>query len=127
MAESIRQMTPEEIAWVAGLLEGEGSFSRKKAISSSGRVLYYPQVSCGSTDEDVIEKLTEIVGVGHTYYRTFDNNDPTYRVNSKPMWTWYLRKSLLAAEFCTIVRPHLMTRRRDQIDTMINLWRESHE
>jgi hypothetical protein len=122
MAESIRRMTSEETAWVAGLLEGEGSFSRKKAITTAGRVLYYPQVSCGSTDEDVIEKLARIVGAGRTYYRAREEEQ-----NWKPVWEWYLRKTRLAVELCVAIWPHLSSRRRDQIETMINLWQESHE
>ena len=54
-------MTREELAWLAGLLEGEGSFFLVK--KKSGRS--YPRVSLNMTDEDVIERAANLLGRGH--------------------------------------------------------------
>lgn len=49
-------MTPEEVAWVAGLLEGEGYFSISSARHRQARVV------CSMTDEDVVRKLHVLAG-----------------------------------------------------------------
>ena len=51
------------LAWVAGLLEGEGAFVLAWHKSSAGP---YPEVrvQCNMTDEDVIRKLHASTGVG---------------------------------------------------------------
>ncbi len=49
-------MTENEIAYVAGLLEGEGCFDYN---ASNVR---YPRVRCESTDRDVIYWLRDVIG-----------------------------------------------------------------
>jgi len=50
------------IAWVAGLLEGEGCWSTHKGSRSGS-------LQCAMTDKDVIYKLKDIIGGGSIYYR----------------------------------------------------------
>lgn len=68
--------TRENIAWAAGLFEGEGCITTQKG--RAGRL------DLISTDQDVIRKFYAIVGVGRV-------NGP-YRPNSslghKPQWRW---------------------------------------
>ena len=49
-------MTDVELAWLAGLLEGEGSFLLHNGKTPS------PRVSVGMTDEDVIAKAAVLMG-----------------------------------------------------------------
>ncbi len=51
-------MTKTELYWVAGLLEGEGCFSRKSSGGTSRNIL----VSCQMTDPDVLKRLQRIAG-----------------------------------------------------------------
>lgn len=55
-------MRDVELAWVAGLLEGEGSFMLKRAGGRTVRNL--PRVTCSMSDLDVIHKLHRVVGFG---------------------------------------------------------------
>ena len=48
-----------EIAWAAGIFEGEGSFSTHAVYSKT-----YPRASVEMNDEDVVRRYHEIVGVG---------------------------------------------------------------
>jgi hypothetical protein len=48
-----------EIAWAAGIFEGEGSFSTHTVYSKT-----YPRASVEMNDEDVVRRYHEIVGVG---------------------------------------------------------------
>lgn len=61
----LRQMTETELAWVAGLIEGEGTF-----FCTKRRERRYPVIAVGMTDEDVIQKLYLLVGVGDIFITT---------------------------------------------------------
>ena len=57
--------TDADIAWAAGLFEGEGSFHLSKPTGPRRKVVReYARLSLGSTDEDVVQKFQAIVGVG---------------------------------------------------------------
>ena len=75
-------MTPDqELAWLAGLLEGEGTFFTVRSQPAGCRRSYfYPLVALGMTDADVVARVAGIFGVGwrlvsntrgkKKYYRT---------------------------------------------------------
>lgn len=72
-----------ERAWAAGLFEGEGCFGLYRA--NTGRHAYqYPRAEMTTTDEDVLRKFHEIVGVGGITGPHIDPRKPTY----KPKWHW---------------------------------------
>jgi hypothetical protein len=54
-------MSEADIAWLAGLLEGEGSFFMSR--TPNGDVMYqYPLIVVSMTDEDVIERVARFFG-----------------------------------------------------------------
>jgi hypothetical protein len=67
--------TESEIAWAAGLFEGEGCFS-----SSMGR----ERASMVSTDRDVLERFKEIVGCG-----TIGPGGKRQKSHHKVRWQWW--------------------------------------
>jgi hypothetical protein len=67
----------EEVAWAAGLFEGEGS------ITMSGR---YVHLQLSSTDEDVVWRFCEIVRAGRVYGPYTQDCTDGYR--RKPFWMW---------------------------------------
>jgi hypothetical protein len=71
----------EEIAWAAGLFEGEGTISQ---ISRHRQTLDL-QVAINMTDEDVLRRFDEIVGRGKVYgpYLPISHGD-----RRKPFWRW---------------------------------------
>ena len=50
-----------DLAWIAGLLDGEGCFTKK---SKRGRTI---MICCQMTDMDVLEKLKEKMGCGRIH------------------------------------------------------------
>jgi len=68
-----------DIAWAAGLFEGEGSISCYpiKCRINSIRT----DISLASTDKDVIDKFCSIIGVG-------DVKGPRLIENRKPIYYW---------------------------------------
>lgn len=50
-----------DITWLAGLLEGEGSFMMGRNIVS-GKVYRYPRVVVSMTDQDIIDRVAVLLG-----------------------------------------------------------------
>jgi hypothetical protein len=72
--------SPEEIAWAAGLFEGEGAISHIERRGSLDL-----QVALVMTDEDVVRRFDEIVDRGKVYgpYLPISHGD-----RRKPFWRW---------------------------------------
>ena len=62
-----RAVTPQELGWVAALLEGEGSFGQ----THHGRHAF-PKVTIGMTDEDVIQRFCTLTGAQYSAQQPSD-------------------------------------------------------
>jgi hypothetical protein len=98
-------MTPAQLGWVAGLLEGEGSFM---VVTTHGQSR--PRVSMQSTDLDVLERLEAVTGVGHIC-------DVGVRNGRKFCWQWAAGAIEDAFWLMDCVYPLMGARRQGQIDT----------
>ncbi len=97
-----------KLAWVAGLLEGEGSFMVKGDKHRS------VGVKCNMTDEDTIVRLAEWTGLGKT-------NGPyleKYR-KRKPVWVWNLSARADVYRLCQAILPLMGLRRSVRIREVI--------
>lgn len=104
-------ISPEEIAWAAGLFEGEGCFSSKRSQNTARR---YPNACLSMTDEDVVRKFFHIVRTGAVY-------GPVVRKNKKwkPQWKWSVSRYEDVAEIGKLFLPWLGWRRQQQLkDTL---------
>lgn len=68
----------EDLAWAAGLFEGEGSFSIHNARSGN------PVASLIITDEDVIRKFHSVIRIGSVAGPYVNKEHPEW----KPKWQW---------------------------------------
>lgn len=73
---------PTEIAWAAGLFEGEGCIY--KAVMKKKYI--YIRLNVTSTDLDVLQKFHSIVRYGKIYNKTV-------QAHCKPAYAWQLQKS----------------------------------
>jgi hypothetical protein len=94
-------MSDLDIAWLAGILEGEGCFSTPS--SKRGMV-----ITVSMTDKDIIERLTEITGIG-----TISSSTPT--PPRKPYWNWRVSTTADSIRIALSVAPFLGERRRNKI------------
>jgi hypothetical protein len=95
-----------QLAWLAGLMEGEGSFSR--ATPAMPR---RPRLSIGMTDCDVIERVCELWGTRlYTHIPKVERYKQVYR-------TELVGGSAVA--LMMLLRPHMSARRQAQIDQSI--------
>jgi hypothetical protein len=109
-------LTDLEIAWIAGLLEGEGSFGIARRVVKNkvlpDRLSLQPVARIGMTDRDVIERFARLVGVAF-------NQQHTRRGARKPLYQAAVsnRRALLLMER---IRPMMGERRQRQIDAAVS-------
>lgn len=99
-------MTDADLYWLAGLLEGEGSFVAGPP-SNPG----CPQVCLQMVDEDVVARIAKLFA--KKYWRCVPKN-----VRHSPTYKTYLR-GLRAVELMHTLRPLMGRRRQGQIDVAI--------
>lgn len=99
--------TDAEVAWAAGLFEGEGCTSLVRRPFGKGNSQM--SLSLATTDEDVLRRFHEIVGVGFIS-GPVQRNKP----GCKPFWTWRCSAQTDAHVLIETFRPWLGKRRREQ-------------
>ena len=97
--------TSTDIAWAAGLFEGEGwiSFRRKK-----------PNLRCigiEMTDEDVMERFMKVVNYGRLIHKLY--------VSGKTAYRWQTSKHTVVAHVLKLFLPYLGTRRSERANEVL--------
>jgi hypothetical protein len=95
----------EDIAWAAGLFEGEGSFMVAYAPS-------YPRAVVIMTDEDVIRRFGAVVGLGNIRGPYTRKGQPANKW--KPFWTWSVSGFEKTQAIYAMFWPWLGARRRQR-------------
>jgi hypothetical protein len=88
-------MAPEEVAWLAGILEGEGSFLSGASIG----------ITVAMTDQDVIQRLQSLTGVGRIH------KVGRQKAHHKDAWVWAVRRRTHIRLLIDAVLPWLGQRR----------------
>ena len=101
----------EEIAWAAGLFEGEGCLH----LSKEGRF----HIVLTTTDEDVIKRLHDIMNVGSINFR----HSPS-RKNRKPHWTWGVYNRDDVIQVLNLMMPYFGERRTEAAEKMLERTKE---
>lgn len=111
-------MKDSDLYWLAGLLEGEGSFLAGPPSSPNKT-----RISVSMCDLDVIERVADLFGVSYIYTRTDDrpNHSDTYQVAVS---------GSNARSLMSTLRPLMGERRQGQIDAALDsydphLWAKS--
>jgi len=97
-----------DVAWAAGILEGEGCFSVKR-----GGIV----IACAMTDLDTIQRLQEIMGgyIGKTVVRE----------NRKDCYPWFLSFREDVIRWCVLLLPYMSMRRTEKIRELFT-YHETH-
>jgi hypothetical protein len=98
-------LRPEDIAWIAGIVEGEGClFMRVRPQNGS---ILECRVKVSMTDKDIIERLFALIPGSTMNGPHFDRNSK----QTKPYWTWYVGKRFLVLRVIKLLLPWFGTRR----------------
>jgi hypothetical protein len=95
--------TRENLAWAAGIIEGEGCWKSVKVNSGTLAVVM--------TDEDTILKLKDVIGGGSIKTRILPSG--------KTAWVYTLCTGRAVYAIAVAVWPWMSKRRRQQIRTML--------
>lgn len=98
-------MNEKELYWLAGLLEGEGCFSRTK---KTGKIF----IALEMTDEDIVNKVAKIFGV--KYYSITPRKEG-YKISYKCRVV-----GRNAIKLMTLLQPLMGVRRMQKIETLRN-------
>lgn len=104
---------PVDIAWVAGIIEGEGCFNIRRTAGK------YPLAICSvsMTDFDVIQRLHEVTGIGRVGSLRVDKRGS----QRKPTLNWTVAKKRDMARLMLAVYPLMGERRRKKIAEAIEV------
>jgi hypothetical protein len=106
--------SPSDIAWAAGLFEGEGCIyfrSNASRIRNQG-------VTVAMTDLDVLKKFNSVVGVGKIY------NSYAARTNRKALYQWRTDKFENVQYVIALFWKHLCSRRRSSAIKALTMMKE---
>ena len=98
-------ISPEEIAWVAGFLEGEGWFAYQ-GQRSGGRTRM--RVGCGQVNREPLDRLRELFGG----YLGFKKQRPEIR---RSWWYWELSDQAKILDLTQMIEPWLSRDRLSRI------------
>jgi hypothetical protein len=107
LIDSCLVVSETDIAWAAGLLEGEGSFLKKTKRKT---IL----ISCQMTDLDVLQRLKTIFG-GSIY------NTTKAKPHHKDAWSWCIFGTN-AARVMELIKPYMLARRYIAIEEVLEPW-----
>lgn len=99
--------TRVEIAWAAGLFEGEGTITHTTARNNTTGKAH--RLSLESADLDVLERFVRVVGVGEAKLVR-----RTPRPGRKPTWVWKVDGRRRCEPVLRLLLPHLGRRRAER-------------
>jgi len=102
-------ITPKDIYWLSGLLEGEGNFSHERCRGQS------PRIVLRMTDEDVVRSAFHLMG----YRGSVRSYKP--KNNRKPAWEFSLTGNRAAGWMMTLY-PWMGLRRKGRIREILEIW-----
>lgn len=106
-----KKLTESQIAWCAGLFEGEGCISSHKYGSKT-----YPRLTIRMSDGDVVKKVRRFMG-GLVYGPTI----PKYGLGKKPLFVWQLYDQGSVWPGLRLLYKHLGKRRKARAKDMLKI------
>ena len=112
----------EDIRWLAGLYEGEGSCGVYGPYPTNAT--QRAQLSINSTDRDVLESAQRIAGCGNISRGR--SAATTEAAGIKQLWVWQVQNRADVQRVCGLLHEHLHERRRGQMAAVL-AWCEDRE
>lgn len=109
-----RHPQPAELAWLAGLIEGEGCFG---CYQRSGRSDFQLQFALASTDQDVVERAHGVMNLGRV---TGPWNGGR---GHKDVWTWRIAHPQAFMTLVSAIWSYMGERRQTKITEALKTWR----
>lgn len=95
-------LTRDDLIWLAGLLEGEGTFDLHKAR--------YPRIRLGMADRDVVGRAATLIGASIRMTLSTQEHKPMFHTELS---------GARAAELMALLLPHMGARRSSKIGEIL--------
>lgn len=111
----------KDLYWLAGIIEGEGSFSIK------GRNRDNLSVKVKMTDEDIVRRCHAVAGVGNVSgpHTTIGPTGTAFRKDGEPYaqtWAWVVGRQVDASALMMTLYPLMGQRRQARIRELLDMW-----
>lgn len=103
--------TAADVAWAAGIFEGEGCLTKRGRTSGEAQV--------GMTDKDIVERFGAIIGVGRLHVER--RNNPRHST----VYRWTLTNQADVAKLICLFWPWMGERRRAAAMEMLERFSKS--
>lgn len=111
----VSNWTRENVAWLAGLFEGEGCiFVYDYKRDKEPRFALYINM----TDEDVLVRAKEVAGIGTL------TGPRVERDGTKPIWRWAVHFNPHVVALCFAMYPFFGSRMKAKIAAVLEKWRD---
>lgn len=113
----MREFSRVELAWLAGILEGEGCFYLKwRGKGAEGRELYPTLcIQLAMTDEDVVRRAAAVADIGKVRQGFGDRQFRKDGDPCKPNWIWWAGRRDGCEELMRALLPFMGERRATRI------------
>ena len=103
-------VTATDLAWLAGLLDGDGHIGARLDIHGNGhgRPVIRTTIQIAMTHEPTIDHTCSLFG-GSKFHRTYQDNLPVKR-NHRDVWEWRAGQLQHQYDVLTGVYPYLITK-----------------
>ena len=105
--KTIRQMSPVECAWLAGVIDGEGSIGLYDYGKQGRRVM----VQATNTNEEFVAKVRALVGAGSSVMRCYYTSKLAKEPRKLPIYQWGLKGSIRCVEVLKQITPYLIIKK----------------
>lgn len=106
---------PEDIAWLSGILEGEGSFFITWKVSSGGAKYPAFKIQCNMCDKDIIDRIYDIAKIG-----LLRGPLPVQKSHHRPAYSWSVNRRAHIKEILEAIRPYMGERRGERIALILS-------
>lgn len=113
-------MNSIDAAWVAGIVEGEGSMGLDNMGPKSGNRHPKAHIKVAMTDEDVVRALHSKTGVGNVF-GPYPGGGTKGNPEWKEQWVWHVAKREDVRSIITAILPFLYERRTVQAMTCLDV------
>lgn len=105
----MRTMSESEIAYVAGIVDGEGCVQvRRIGANRFNQPSFWMQLQVSNTNHELLVYLKDVTGLGHVDGPFSYNKDGA---NRKPYWKWRVKQSD-ALGLLILLQPWLIVKRK---------------
>ena len=101
-------LLPVEIAWLAGLLEADGSFTCSPCA----------RIQVGMTDEDTVQRVANLLGSKVTVRS--DKNGSSHRLGNKTVYQTSLGRKKDLEAILIAIYDFMSTRRKERINVLLD-------